>query len=163
MIYGDEYICSLCYLFITSAIYLPCMLVGYIGAIFFCPEARLIGVLKITVFFLVLLLVGGFFSIAWGDTMWGRFYYSVDYCGCDFQPFWPMTQSKLNEPWGDDPHGLVGISLTQLNLIWLLFATATWSLTFGIYGYLTQRLPDFWRSTAINNESAPHSRCGIIL
>jgi hypothetical protein len=97
-------------------------------------------VAKPGLFIFLLLAVGDFFGCMWGEVIYGRFYESTDYCGTDFLPFLPITQGLIDAPFGDQWHGLMGVSLIQLNLIWLLFATATWSLTIYLYLRLARTL-----------------------
>jgi hypothetical protein len=81
-------------------------------------------------FMLLLLIVGAFFNGFWCCLITCRFYYQVDF-EFDFSPFRPI-------PYG---HGeLFGISLLQLQLIWLLFAAGTWALTIYLYRIIRRRL-----------------------
>jgi hypothetical protein len=87
---------------------------------------------RFAIFNLLLLLVGAVFSGVWSCTIWGRFYDSTDYT-FDFIPFWPITQSTVDRPWGDERGRLFGISLFELQLIWLAFALGTWATTIYLY------------------------------
>ena len=88
-------------------------------------------------FFLALLLVvGSLFNGLWSCLVWGRFYHHPDYV-FDFSPFWPITQMRIDTPnFGDRRGELIGVSLFQLNLIWLIFALGTW----GISAFLFRKL-----------------------
>ena len=60
--------------------------------------------------------------------IWDRLYDSTDYV-FDFMPFWPITRGVVDSPWGDERGRLLGVSLFQLLLVWLLFAAGTWGAT----------------------------------
>src|ERR1022692_2906748 len=72
-------------------------------------------------FLLLFLLVGSFFNGLWSCSVWDRLYDSTDYV-FDFIPFWPITQSVIDAPWGDEHGRLLGVSLFQLQLVWFAFA-----------------------------------------
>jgi hypothetical protein len=80
-------------------------------------------------FLILLLLVGMVFSGIWSCTIWGRYYYSTDYV-FDFVPVWPITQATIDARFGDETGRLMGLTLFQLKMIWLLFALTTWGMTF---------------------------------
>jgi hypothetical protein len=124
------------YLMMMGMVYGAVFLVGCIVLLFLRPRGLteyVLRVKKLGIFLLILLPVGDFFGCVWGEIVWGRFYLSTDYCNCDFLPFWPITQGVIDAPFGNDPHGLIGVTLTQLNLIWLVFAIATWGSTLSLY------------------------------
>ena len=88
-------------------------------------KLRLFGLL---LFHTSLLLCAMLANGIWSCTVWGRLYWSVDYVS-DFSPFYPIRQSVVDYSWGAEMTGaLNGITLTQLNLWWLLFAVLTWTL-----------------------------------
>jgi hypothetical protein len=135
-------VCGLCYLYFVGIVYLGVLAVGCLVCLFprpRSPSAFLRRVAKLGLFMAILLLVGDFFGFIWGGTIWGRFYESTDYCGTDFLPFLPVTQGIIDAPFGDQWHGLMGVSLFQLNLIWLLFALCTWGATLFLYRLLSRR------------------------
>ena len=126
----------MCYLFFVGVAYAFVFLLGCILAALIAPRSfrnyfRRLS--KLGVFLLILILVGDAYGCIWGDIIWGRFYRSTDYCGIDFLPFLPVTRRLIDAPWGSEPHGLMGITLLQLNLIWLLFAIATWATAIALY------------------------------
>ena len=69
---------------------------------------------------LVSMAMGGF----WDCLVYGRFYVTADYVS-DFSPFVPVTQSVIDVKFDDYSGHLIGITLRQLQLIWLLFAFTT--------------------------------------
>jgi hypothetical protein len=90
-------------------------------------------------FLAVLLIVGSIHNGLWSCLIWGRLYYSTDYW-IDFFPFWPITQSVIDAEFGDGPGKLLGVSLLQLQLVWLLFASSTWIVTIILYRRICKRL-----------------------
>jgi hypothetical protein len=80
----------------------------------------------------LLLVVGSIFNGLWSCLVWGRLYISTDYV-FDFSPFWPITQNVIDAPFGDMHGQLLGVSLFQLQLVWLLFACGTWGLVLFLY------------------------------
>jgi hypothetical protein len=66
----------------------------------------------------------------WSCAVWGRLYWSVDYTS-DFSAFIPMFKSQIEYSWGPDMNGgLNGVTLSQLNSVWFVFAAAVWILAF---------------------------------
>ncbi len=90
-------------------------------------------------FLAILLVVGDLFGFCWLETIRGHFYNSTDYCGTDFLPFFPITQGEIDSPFADELHGFLGITLTQLHLIWLVFAMGTWGMTIVVYRKMIRR------------------------
>lgn len=90
-------------------------------------------------FFVAASLVNG----AWSCLVFGRLYWSTDYVS-DFLPFWPITQSVLDARFGDQAGGLLGISLLQLQALWVPFAACAW-----IFGYAGYRRFITWRALPI--------------
>ena len=80
----------------------------------------------------LLLIVGSVLNGVWSCAIWGRLYFSTDYV-FDFSPFWPITQTTIDARFGDKQGQLIGVSIFQLQLIWLLFAIATWAATIFLY------------------------------
>jgi hypothetical protein len=93
---------------------------------------------RLALFIGLLLITGSVFNGFWSCLIWDRFYDSTDYV-FDFTPFWPITRSVIDTPWGGERGGLMGVSLFQLQLVWLLFAAATWGVTVFLYRLLRQR------------------------
>jgi hypothetical protein len=91
-------------------------------------------------FMLVLLIVGSIFNGIWSYAVWGRLYFSADYT-FDFSPFWPITQKVIDASFGDKHGELFGVSLFQLQLVWLFFAAGTWAITVLLYRFVSRRLP----------------------
>src|SRR5262249_23505222 len=87
----------------------------------------------------LLLLVGSLFNGFWSCLIWDRLYDSTDYV-FDFLPFWPITRGVIDAPWGNERGQLLGVSLFQLQLVWLLFAAGTWAVTTLLYRRLARRL-----------------------
>jgi hypothetical protein len=66
----------------------------------------------------------------WSCIVWGNLYWSVDYTS-DFSVFMPIRRSRVEYSWGTEmAGGLNGITLTQLNLVWALFAVSAWIIAF---------------------------------
>jgi hypothetical protein len=87
---------------------------------------------RYALFNLILLLVGCVFSSLWSCFIFGNFYWSYDSLG-DFEPIWPITRSLIDYG-GADIHGqLFGISLLELQLVWLAFAFGSWATTYYLY------------------------------
>jgi hypothetical protein len=86
----------------------------------------------------LLLVVGSVASGVWSCTVWGRLYFSTDYV-FDFCPFWPITQKVMDARFGDKQGQLFGVSLFQLQLVWLLFAAPTWTATIILYRLIYKR------------------------
>lgn len=86
----------------------------------------------------LLLVVGSISNGLWSCLIWGRLYFSTDYV-FDFSPFWPITQGLIDAPFGDMRGQLLGVSLFQLQLVWLLFAAGTWTATILLYRLICKR------------------------
>lgn len=111
--------------------------------------------------FLGLLLVTG--SVAngfWSSLVWGRLYYSTDYV-FDFSPFWPITQKLIDAPFGDMRGQLLGVSLFQLQLVWMLFALATWTLTIVMFRLMCRRPPPAQSAIANGPSAVGSSVAGV--
>jgi hypothetical protein len=87
---------------------------------------------RLMLFIGLFLLMGALFNGLWSCLIWDRLYDSTDYV-VDFMPFWPITQGVIDAPWGDERGRLLGGSLFQLQLVWLLFAVGTWGVTIFLY------------------------------
>jgi hypothetical protein len=97
-------------------------------------------VARLGLFFGLLLVVGSIANGLWSCLVWGRLYYSTDYV-FDFSPFWPITQKVIDAPFGDTRGQLLGSSLLQLQLVWLLFAGFTWAVAIFFYRLSSKRPP----------------------
>ena len=84
-------------------------------------------------FNLFLFLTAGLANGLWSCLIFGRLI-GPDYV-CDFSPFWPITQGTLDARFGDEIGRLFGISLWQLQALWLLFAVSTWVSTLALYWF----------------------------
>ena len=89
-------------------------------------------------FLILLLLFGSLFNGLWSCVIWGRIYYSTDYV-FDFIPIWPITQQVIDMPFGDQRGQLLGVTLVQLQMVWLLFAIGTWTLAVLAYRAVVRR------------------------
>jgi hypothetical protein len=87
---------------------------------------------RAVLFFALLLVVGAIFDGLWSCVIYGRLYYTMDYF-CDFIPFVPFFEGEGmrtdQRGWG----GLNGVTLCEVQLVWLLFAVGAWSCTFFLY------------------------------
>ncbi|MGD0411095.1 MAG: hypothetical protein ABSC18_05275 [Verrucomicrobiota bacterium] len=95
---------------------------------------------RAAIFFGLLLAAGSIFNGLWSCLVYGRLYDRVDYV-FGFSPFWPITNSVINETWGTDHGQLLGVTVWQLQLVWLLFASGTWGLTIYLYRSICGRWP----------------------
>jgi hypothetical protein len=137
------------YLLGVGLAYTVVFAIGAIVNLFQIPKikAKVVGrIINLAMFLVILLVIGDLFGLIWGEFIWGRFYISTDYINTDFLPFMPITQRLLDAPFGDEAHGLLGVTLFQLNLIWLVFAAATWGCTIALYRT--------WRLTDTNSPAA---------
>lgn len=105
---------------------------------------------RLGLFLGLLLVIGSVANGLWSCLVWGRLYDSVDYV-FDFSAFWPITQGVIDARFGDERGHLFGVSLFQLQLVWLLFATGTWTATILLYRLFCRRPP-------ANKEPAPNRR-----
>ena len=106
------------------------------------PGARKRRIGRFWLFMALLLVVGAFFNGLWSCLIWDRLYDSTDYV-FDFSPFWPITQSVIDAPFGNERGQLLGVSLLQLQLVWFLFASGVWAVTILLYRIIRHRLsPD---------------------
>ena len=95
---------------------------------------------RLGLFLGLLLLVGSVANGLWSCFVWGRLYYSTDYV-FDFSSFWPITQWTIDGPFGTERGQLLGASLFQVQLVWLLFAAGTWTATILLYWFICKRPP----------------------
>jgi hypothetical protein len=102
----------------------------------------------------LLLVVGSVANGFWSCLVWGRLYFSTDYV-FDFSPFWPITQKLIDAPFGDMHGQLLGVSLLQLQLVWLLFAAGTWTATIVLYRLVCRRPPANQCAAANRRERSP--------
>ena len=110
-----------------------------IAAFSWRQRSMLIGrIRRFGLFLALLLIVGSLFNGMWSCSVWGRLYYSTDYV-LDFTPFWPITHSLIDMRFGDQRGQLFGVTLTQLNMVWLLFALGTYGVTVLLYRAVPQR------------------------
>ena len=94
-------------------------------------KRRIVG---FALFNFLLLIVGCVFCMLWSGLIFGNLYYSYDSLA-DFEPFWPITQGLID--YGGDMRGqLFGVSLLELQLVWLAFTLATWATTYYLYKLL---------------------------
>lgn len=83
-------------------------------------------------FNLVFLIVASAMAGVWSCLIFGHFYTSTDYIS-DFSPFIPITQGVIDARFGNQIGHLYGITLQQLQLLWMGFAAITWALALWIY------------------------------
>ena len=95
---------------------------------------------RLGLFLGLLLVIGSAANGLWSCLVWGRLYFSTDYV-FDFSAFWPITQKTIDAPFGDMRGQLLGVSLFQLQVVWLLFAAATWAATTLLYRLICRRPP----------------------
>ncbi len=137
-----SFLCSLIHIMFLGVAYIVIFLLGAIVLAplsprkfpVYCHRLR-----KLALFLVALVVVGAFFDFLWTAFIWDRLYYSTDYCGLDFRPFMPITQSVIDAPWGLGRGYLIGITLFQLNLIWSAFALGTWVTTIAVYRWVRKK------------------------
>jgi hypothetical protein len=83
-------------------------------------------------FNIVFLLVASAIAGLWSCLIFGHFYTSPDYIS-DFSPLIPITQAVIDARFGNQVGYLYGITLRQLQLLWMAFAAITWALALFIY------------------------------
>ena len=93
---------------------------------------------RAALFFVLLLAVGAIFDGLWSCEIYTRLYYTMDYF-CDFIPFVPFFGGMRADGrgWG----GLKGVTLWQVELVWLIFAVCAWSSTVFLYRLICRRWP----------------------
>ena len=132
--------CALCYLFLVGIVYAAAFLVVCIVAVILQPRPvknLLQRWMKPGIFMAILLFIGDVYGLIWGYVVLGRFYLSADYCGIDFLPFLPVIQMSRDPSFPNSPAGLIhGSTLSQIYLLWLIFALATWGTTIALYRWL---------------------------
>lgn len=124
-----------------SVVHIVAFIVGsfVIAAFSWRQRSILIGrIQRFGLFLALLLVVGSLFNGVWSCSVLGRLYYSTDYV-LDFTPFWPITQRVIDMPFGDQRGQLFGVTLMQLNMVWLLFALGTYAVTVLLYRAVQQR------------------------
>ena len=90
-------------------------------------------IVRLAWFLSLLLIVGFLFNGLWRFIVRGHLYFTPDF-GPDFEPFFPILQKDIDEgPYGDNSGKLFGVTMSQLQLVWLLFALCTWATTIGLY------------------------------
>jgi hypothetical protein len=92
---------------------------------------------RFALFNFLLLPVGCVFGTLWTGLIWGNLYYSYDSMG-DFIPFWPITRSVIDYGAADVHGELFGVSLFELQLIWLAFALGAWTTTYNLYKLISR-------------------------
>jgi len=97
-------------------------------------------IVRLGIFLGLLLGLGSLFNGFWGCLVFNRLYYSADYF-IDFIPFWPITQGVIDAPFGNERGKLLGVTLTQLQLVWCAFSLGTWC-AIGILYWLISRALD---------------------
>jgi len=105
------------------------------------PGQRLSRICRCGLFFVLFLVVGSLFNGLWGCTVYMRLYESSDYA-FGFLPFWPLTQSMIEARLGADGMPIMRVSLFELQLIWLIFAAATWGVTLLAYRAILKHFAD---------------------
>jgi hypothetical protein len=127
------------YLWVVGTICGVVFLCGCLSAAFLVPRTRkayFARVTKLGGFFLIFLFVGAVFEYIWGALIEGHLYQNVDYF-LDFLPFWPITRATVYDPFNSGR--LLGVTLIQLQLVWLLFTIGTWGITLLLYKLVTRR------------------------
>lgn len=104
---------------------------------------------SVALFLYLLLVVGACFSAVWSTVIHSHLYVSMDHL-FDFIPFFPITQSVINQTWGNQVGYLIGeTTIFELQVIWAVFAIATWGLT--IIGY--RKIWALWKNKNFQKDS----------
>jgi hypothetical protein len=133
----------LMYFMVMGALHLAVFVVGCIILTALAIRQRgtfLRRVRRFGLFVGLLLVVASFSNGFWSCLVWGRLYFSTDYV-FDFSPFWPITQGLIDAPFGDMHGQLLGVSLLELQLVWFLFAAATWAVTILLFRSVCRQPP----------------------
>lgn len=96
-------------------------------------------ILRYGIFLALFLGVGSLFNGLWSCLVVDRLYSSADYF-VDFMPFWPITQGVIDARFGNEHGKLLGVTLTQLQLVWFAFALGTWCATGVLYWLISRAL-----------------------
>lgn len=130
--WGEVFVTWLCYPALMSVVHLAILIIGWIVLAVamkpWRPGASLDPFKRLGLILALLLIVGSLFHLMWSYLIWGRIYFSADYF-VDFTPFWPITQARVDMVFGNTRGQLLGVSLFQLQLVWLFFAAGTWGVT----------------------------------
>jgi hypothetical protein len=84
------------------------------------------------IFNVILFVIGAIISGFWDCLVYGHLYVTADYVS-DFSPFIPVTQGVIDAHFDAYSGHLIGVTLRQLQFVWLLFAFVTWALASVIY------------------------------
>lgn len=125
-----------------AAVHFFVWMLGFVvlaGVAIWQPDTLMVRAGRLGRFLALLLVVSALANGFWSCTVWGRFYVSTDYLW-DFSPFWPITQAQLEQPFSTLRGRLLGVSMGQLQLVWLAFAGGAWALT-AIVWWISYRLP----------------------
>ena len=125
----------ICYFIASTADHLLVFVAGCLVLLFISPCLR-VGYGRLfkhwAAFSSILLLVGAEMGGLWDCLIYGHFYVTADYLS-DFSPFVPIMQGVIDVHFDDYSGHLIGVTMRQLQFIWLLFALATWTVAAGIY------------------------------
>jgi hypothetical protein len=101
---------------------------------------------RLGAFLLILAPVGGLFNAFWCCLVYGNLYaqeigkdgtvLDVDSPEDDFTPFFPPSHEWL----AGLPGHLVGVTMPQLQLVWLFFAATAWAISFILYRLIRQQI-----------------------
>jgi hypothetical protein len=84
-------------------------------------------------FNIALVIAGAAMSGFWDCLIYGHLYVMMDYIS-DFSPFFPpVTQLTIDNHFDGYGGHLIGVTIGQLQLVWSLFALATWGIALAIY------------------------------
>ena len=91
-------------------LFLPVFLLTCTGLAFLrgaTPGWLSVKIRRLALFMGLLLLAGSIFNGLWSCLIWGHLYWSADYL-LDFTPFFPVTQGRVEFPFGDVRGSLLG-------------------------------------------------------
>ena len=120
---------------------LPCLFISKMKYVVFARG--------FVVFNALLWLCGMGANLLWDTFVFETLYTSTDYV-FDFIPFLPITQGYIDRPWGDQTgHIFHGLSILHIQILWFLFALATWMTTIFLY----YRVRNSWNKKTSNQAS----------
>jgi hypothetical protein len=123
------------YLLVMGCLHIPFFVVGsFVLALLprKLPNTLTRRIVRFGLFVGLLLVVGSLFCGLWTCLVFNRLYFEPDPV-VGFVPFWPITQGVIDETFGNEHGKLLGVTLTQLQMVWFLFALGTWGVTVLFY------------------------------
>lgn len=132
-----------CYFVFFGGAYLVILLVvAWVVALYSWKQEGLFSkkIGRVGLFFTLLLTVSAIADGLWCWLVLDRMYLEYD-AFCEFVPFFPVTQGRVEEQWGNMHGHLLGdATYWELYLVWVGFAAVTWTVTIVLYRLLKDRV-----------------------